>query len=626
MTSNKSQQALNSPESADAPVFDAERFLMSLTQKPGVYRMFDSGGQVIYVGKARNLKKRVASYFQKRDKSIKTRSMVGQIADVQVTVTHTEGEALLLESNLIKELKPRYNILLRDDKSYPYIYLDKRHDFPRLSFHRGAKKMPGDYFGPYPSAGAVRETLNLLQKVFRVRQCEDNFFKNRTRPCLQYQIQRCTAPCVGEIEEARYEQDLRHAVMFLQGKSTRIIEELVAEMEAASIALAYERAAHFRDKIANLRRVQEKQYISSEHGNIDVIAAVEKNGVGCIQVFYIRDGRNLGNKTFFPKQTRHATLADILEAFISQYYLGQKIARSIPTEIITNSEPGEIDLLQQVLSHQAERKVSINCRVRGDRARWVKMAEANAVSALANQLANKASLLNRFEALQDALGLDTMPQRLECFDISHTMGEATVASCVVMDTNGLVKADYRHFNIDGITPGDDYAAMQQALTRRYTKLKKGEGKLPDILLIDGGKGQLSEAGKVLEELQVSDVLLVGVAKGEGRKPGLETLFIMDKKQSLTLPSDSAALHLIQQIRDEAHRFAITGHRQRRAKSRNRSVLQDISGLGPKRRQLLLKQFGGLQGIQRAGIEDLSKVTGISTEMAQKIYDTFHPDE
>jgi len=625
-TMDSTKQSMTPTTSAATTVFDADSFLKSLTQKPGVYRMFDSEGQVIYVGKARNLKKRVSSYFQKRDKSPKTRSMVAQIANVLITVTHTEGEALLLESNLIKELKPRYNILLRDDKSYPYIYLDKRHDFPRLSFHRGAKKMPGDYFGPYPSAGAVRETLNLLQKVFRVRQCDDNFFRNRTRPCLQYQIKRCTAPCVGEIDKTHYEQDLRYAVMFLQGKNSRIIEELVADMEAASKALAYEKAAHCRDKIANLRRVQEKQYISSEHGDIDVIAAVEKNGVGCVQVFFIRDGRNLGNKTFFPKQTKHAELADILEAFISQYYLGQKIAPSIPSEIITNSAPGEIDLLQQVLSHQAERKVSISYRVRGDRARWIKMAEANAVNALTNQLANKASLLNRFEALQDALGLDTMPQRLECFDISHTMGEATVASCVVMDTTGLVKADYRHFNIDGITPGDDYAAMQQALTRRYTKLKKGEGKLPDILLIDGGKGQLSEAGKVLEELQVSDVLLVGVAKGEGRKPGLETLFVTNEKHALTLPADSGALHLIQHIRDEAHRFAITGHRQRRAKKRTRSVLEDIAGLGPRRRQLLLKQFGGLQGIQRAGIEDLSKISGISTDMAQKIYDTFHPDD
>ncbi|NOZ53403.1 MAG: excinuclease ABC subunit UvrC [Gammaproteobacteria bacterium] len=631
MTSHNTQKPLNVSVLTEAQVFDVDDFVTSLTQKPGVYRMLDSQGQVIYVGKARNLKKRVASYFQKRDKSPKTRLMVGQIANILVTVTHTEGEALLLESNLIKELKPRYNILLRDDKSYPYIYLDKRHGFPRLSFHRGAKNMPGEYFGPYPSAGAVRETLNLLQKVFRIRQCDDNFFRNRTRACLQYQIQRCTAPCVSQVDEARYEEDLRHAIMFLQGKSVRIIEELVAEMEVAAKALAYEKAARYRDQIASLRRVQEKQYISSEHGNIDVIAAVEKNGVGCVQVFFIRDGRNLGNKTFFPKHTQYAHLADILDAFISQYYLSrnsvsQKTADTIPAEIITNAEPGEIGLLQDVLSSQAERKININYRVRGDRARWVKMAELNAVNALTNQLANKASLLNRFEALQDALVLDTLPQRLECFDISHTMGEATVASCVVMDTNGLVKADYRRFNIDGITPGDDYAAMQQALTRRYTRLKKGEGKLPDILFIDGGKGQLSEAEKVLEELQISGVLLVGVAKGLARKPGLETLFIINKNHALALPSDSSALHLVQQIRDEAHRFAITGHRQRRAKARTRSILEDITGLGPKRRQRLLKQFGGLQGIQRAGIEDLSKVSGISVEIAQKIYDTFHSDD
>lgn len=618
---------MTAQDSANAQdvAFDSESFLKTLTHKPGVYRMLDARGTVLYVGKARNLKNRVSSYFHNKDKNPKTRSMVAQVADIQVTITHTEGEALLLENNLIKELKPRYNILLRDDKSYPYIYLDDTHDFPRLSFHRGAKKTVGEYFGPYPSAGAVRESLNLLQKVFRIRQCEDSFFNNRSRPCLQYQINRCTAPCTGLISKEEYAEDLRHAVMFLKGKSNVIVEELVENMEKASQALQYEKAAQYRDQIVSLKRVQEKQYVSSEHGNIDVIAGVTKNGAACIQVFFIRDGRNLGNKFYYPKQTRDAELPEILNAFIPQYYLGHNSSRFIPPEIIVNTELPDEHLLQEVLTERAGVNVIISHRIRGDRARWIEMAENNARTVLDNQLASQASLLQRFETLQDALDLENTPQRLECFDISHTMGEATVASCVVMETQGLQKNDYRRFNIEGITPGDDYAAMQQALTRRYTRLKKGEGKLPDILFIDGGKGQVSEALAVLEELQVTDVLVVGIAKGPDRKPGLETLFVGSINKVVTLPSDSPALHLIQQIRDEAHRFAITGHRQRRAKARNVSILEEIDGLGPKRRQALLKQFGGLQGIQRAGIEDLSSVNGISKAMAQKIYDTFHPD-
>jgi excinuclease ABC subunit C len=618
---------MTAQDSANAQdvAFDSESFLKTLTHKPGVYRMLDARGAVLYVGKARNLKNRVSSYFHNKDKNPKTRSMVAQVADIQVTITHTEGEALLLENNLIKELKPRYNILLRDDKSYPYIYLDDTHDFPRLSFHRGAKKTVGEYFGPYPSAGAVRESLNLLQKVFRIRQCEDSFFNNRSRPCLQYQINRCTAPCTGLISREEYAEDLRHAVMFLKGKSNVIVEELVENMEKASQAMQYEKAAQYRDQIVSLKRVQEKQYVSSEHGNIDVIAGVTKNAAACIQVFFIRDGRNLGNKFYYPKQTRDAEVPEILNAFIPQYYLSHNSSRFIPPEIIVNTELPDEHLLQQVLTERAGVNVTISHRIRGDRARWIAMAENNARTVLDNQLASQASLLQRFETLQDVLDLENTPQRLECFDISHTMGEATVASCVVMETQGLQKNDYRRFNIEGITPGDDYAAMQQALTRRYTRLKKGEGKLPDILFIDGGKGQVSEALAVLEELQVTDVLVVGIAKGPERKPGLETLFVGSINKVVTLPSDSPALHLIQQVRDEAHRFAITGHRQRRAKARNVSILEEIDGLGPKRRQALLKQFGGLQGIQRAGIEDLASVNGISKAMAQKIYDTFHPD-
>ena len=603
--------------------FDIEDFLSSLTNKPGVYRMYNDENEILYVGKAKHLKKRVSSYFHGGAKSGKTQSLVSQIKRIDVTITNTEGEALLLEDNLIKEHHPRYNILLRDDKSYPYIYLDSNNTYPRLSFYRGAKKKEGQYFGPYPSAGSVRESLNLLQKVFRIRQCEDSFFKNRTRPCLQYQIKRCTAPCTGMVSEDDYAQDLRHAVMFLEGKSSSVIEELVKQMESASDAQDYEKAALFRDQIANLKRVQEKQYISGEQGNIDVVACVENKGIACVQVFFIRDGRNLGNKYYFPRHVGQSSSEDVLSAFLPQYYLNARIDRFIPPEIIINQHIEDSELLQQVLSERAKRKVIISNNVRGDRARWVKMAEDNARVTLNNELANKASLLKRFEELQDVLGLDAMPQRLECFDISHTMGESTVASCVVMDVQGAVKNDYRQFNIKSITPGDDYAAMQQALTRRYTRLKKGEGKLPDILLIDGGKGQVSEAIKVMEELQIEDVIIVGVAKGPERKPGLETLVVAHTGEMIDLPHDSAALHLIQQIRDEAHRFAITGHRQRRAKTRNTSVLEDIEGLGPKRRQQLLKQFGGIQGIKRAGVEDLSGIHGISRALAQRIYDHFH---
>jgi len=603
--------------------FNFEEFLASLTNKPGVYRMYNGKNELLYVGKARQLKKRVSSYFNKSAKDSKTHSLVSHISRIEVTVTNTEGEALLLEDNLIKEHHPRYNILLRDDKSYPYIYLDSKNPFPRLSFYRGSKKLEGEYFGPYPSAGSVRESLNLLQKVFRIRQCEDSFFKNRSRPCLQYQIKRCTAPCTGMISEEDYAQDLRHAVMFLQGKSSSIIEELVKQMDAASNALEYEKAAVFRDQIAQLKRVQEKQYISGEQGNIDVVACVVKSGLACVQVFFIRDGRNLGNKFYFPKQVGQAIAEDVLSAFLSQYYLNTRIERFVPPEIIVNHSIDDAELIQQVLGERSGRKVTISSSVRGERAGWVTMAENNANVALSNELANKASLLKRFEELQDVLELDSMPQRLECFDISHTMGESTVASCVVMDTQGAVKNDYRQFNIKSITPGDDYAAMEQALTRRYTRIKKGEGKLPDILFIDGGKGQVSEAMKVMEELQIEDIIVIGVAKGPERKPGLETLVMGTTGKMIDLPHDSAALHLIQQIRDEAHRFAITGHRQRRAKSRKTSTLEDIEGLGPKRRQQLLKQFGGLQGVRRAGIEDLSAISGISKALAQRIYDHFH---
>ena len=461
--------------------------------------------------------------------------------------------------------------------------------------------------------------MNLLQKLFPVRQCEDSFFRNRTRPCLQYQIKRCTAPCVGLVDPATYQRDVRHAVLFLEGRSSQVIDELVSRMEAAAEALDFEEAARYRDQIASLRRVQERQYVSGESGDLDLVVCAARNGTGCVQVFYIRAGRHLGNRTFFPEGTGDTPAEEILAAFLPQYYLN----REVPAQILVNHRLPDTELLQQVLDAQSGHRVTITRRVRGERARWLQMAVTNAEHALAVRLSSKAGLQRRYEALQEALALDEVPNRLECFDISHTSGEATVASCVVFDGNGALKSDYRRFNIEGVQPGDDYAAMHQALTRRYTRLRQGEGKLPDVLFIDGGKGQVAQALKVLEELQVDGVTVVGVAKGAERKPGMETLFRSAEGPGMTLAADSPALHLVQQIRDEAHRFAITGHRQRRARARTTSVLESIPGMGPKRRQQLLKQFGGLREVARAGVEDLTKVKGISRRLAQQIYDALH---
>ncbi|MDY6979798.1 MAG: excinuclease ABC subunit UvrC [Pseudomonadota bacterium] len=608
--------------------FDAKAFIKGLPNRPGVYRMLDANGTVIYVGKAVDLKKRVSSYFRTHLDSPKTRVMVAQIAAIEVTVTQNESEALILENTQIKELRPRYNVLFRDDKSYPYIYLSTEHPFPRLTFHRGAKRGKGRYFGPYPSAPSVRETLSLLQKLFPVRQCRDSFYNNRSRPCLQYQIKRCTAPCVGLISEQEYAEDVRHATLFLEGKSSAVIDALAERMARAAGELDYEAAARYRDQIASLRHIQDKQYMDSDtSGNLDVIAASAQGGIGCIQVFTIRQGRNLGNRSYFPKHLEglepDRLESELIGNFLTQHYLARQ--DDIPAQLIVSHPPVEQALIETALGEAAGRRVSIHHKVRGTRARWLEMAEQNARQTLSLRLNSQATQLQRFEALQEALQLDEMPQRLECFDISHTMGESTVASCVVFDINGPLKSDYRRFNIEGITPGDDYAAMEQALTRRYKRLREGEGKLPDILFIDGGKGQVEIARGVLEELQIPDVRLMGIAKGPGRKPGLETLYLSDGGEETILPADSKALHLIQQIRDEAHRFAITGHRQRRQKTRNTSTLEQIPGLGPRRRQQLLHRFGGLQEIARAGVEDLAAVNGISRKLAQQIYDTFHQD-
>jgi excinuclease ABC subunit C len=600
--------------------FDHKAFLDTLTSRPGVYRMLDDTGRVLYVGKAKDLRKRVSSYFH-RAQNLRVQNMVAQIRAIEVTVTHTEAEALLLENNLIKSLQPRYNILLRDDKGYPYLFLSAE-PFPRLAYHRGAKKEKGRYFGPYPNAGSLRETLNLLQKLFPVRQCEESFFRNRSRPCLQYQIKRCTAPCVGYVSEEAYAQDVGDAEGFLEGKTTQVIDDLAARMEQAAAALEFERAALYRDQIVRLRRLQERQYVSGERGDLDILACALEAGTACLQLFFIRGGRNLGNKVFFPRIPEGEESPNILNAFIGQYYPG----KTIPREILCDQEPAERSLLEEVLAQQAGHGVRIHTQVRGERARWLGMAQQNAQLALRSRLAGKAGMNSRREALQQALGLDAPPERLECFDISHTGGERTVASCVVFGPDGPLKADYRRFNIEGIEPGDDYAAMQQALSRRYTRLQAGEGALPDILFIDGGKGQLGVAQRVLEELAVHGVLLVGVAKGPERKAGLEQLIVDGRDHPLILPADSPALHLIQQIRDEAHRFAITGHRQRRETSRRSSRLEEIPGLGPKRRQSLLKQFGGLQEVARAGVEDLERVEGISRALAERIYAIFHGGE
>ena len=601
--------------------FDSVAFLKNLTGRPGVYRMLDHTGTVIYVGKAKNLKKRVSSYFRKTGLTAKTQVMVAQIAAIETTVTHTENEALILENNLIKELMPRYNILLRDDKSYPYLFISGD-TFPRLSVHRGAKRKVGKYFGPYPSAGAVRESLNLLQKLFPVRQCEDSYYYNRSRPCLQYQIKRCTAPCVGLVSEEDYKKDVEHTILFLEGKNQQVMDDLSADMEAASQRLDFEQAAAIRDKVIALRRVQERQYVSSEQGEFDVLAAIVKDGMAVVEVCFIRGGRNLGSKSYFPKGSADSTPEELLAAFIPQYYLG----KNVPSEILLSHQADDISLLQDVLQTESGHKVSLRQPQRGQGVRWMQMAKTNADISLAQRLSSRSNLLQRFEVLQDALELDELPKRIECFDISHTRGERTVASCVVFGLEGAIKADYRKFNIEGITGGDDYAAMNQALSRRFTRLQKGEGKRPDLLLIDGGKGQIKEAQEVLAELNLSDLPILGIAKGPERKPGEESLFLVGRAGEVTLSADSPALHLLQQVRDEAHRFAITGHRQRRAKARKISTLEQIEGLGPKRRQKLLQQFGGLQEVQRAGVEDLSKVEGISKSLAQKIYDVFHGDK
>ena len=604
--------------------FDAQSYLRTLSNDPGVYRLVDRFGRVLYVGKARNLKKRVASYFRTPEQlSPKTRALMSHTDSVEVTVTHTETEALLLENNLIKEHRPRYNIVLRDDKSFPYIHVTTQDAFPRLSFHRGARRGTGRYFGPYASAGATRSTLTQLQKLFRVRQCEDSFFDNRTRPCLQYQIGRCTAPCVGLIDETAYGEDVRHAVMFLEGKSEEMIDELVRRMESASHALEFELAARYRDQIANLRRVQARQYVSGARGNVDVVAARAREGIVVVELFVIRNGQSLGSRTLRPAHGADADEEEMLRAVLPQHYLSRSgRERQIPDEILLSHAIGGLDVLEQAIGEQSDRRVRIRSNVRGERARWVAMAVDNAELALQQRIESRVNFRGQFDALREVLDLEHPPARIECFDVSHTGGESTVASCVVFEHDGARKSDYRRYNITGSTAGDDYGAMRAAIERRYARLQSEDAMLPDLLLIDGGRGQLRQAVEVLAELQVSGIVTVGVAKGTTRKPGFEQLFLPDRGAPIALPSDSPALHLIQRIRDEAHRFAITGHRLRRSRTRRTSVLEQIPGIGVRRRRRLLSEFGGLQGVSRAGVEDLTRVRGISRDLALAIHEAF----
>ena len=585
--------------------------------------MFDEGAKLLYVGKAKNLKKRLASYFRKTGLAPKTAALVAKIAQVETTITANETEALLLEQTLIKQWRPPYNILLRDDKSYPYVFLSSG-DFPRLSIHRGAKKEPGRYFGPYPSAGAIRESLGLLQKAFLVRQCEDSFYRNRTRPCLQYQIKRCKAPCVNLVAREEYAEDVRHSVMFLEGRSNALADELSKSMEEAALALNFERAAEIRDQIALLRRVQDQQSMEGGTGNVDVVSATVSPGGACVHLITVRAGRVLGSKNFFPQVAIEEDTSEVLQAFLEQYYLGS-LERDLPSELIVNAVHDDFATLISAIVELRGVELSITHRVRGTRAKWQQLALTNAEQALGARLANRQHLAARFQALAEALELDEPPMRLECFDISHSSGEATVASCVVFGPEGPLKSDYRRYNIEGVTAGDDYAAMHQALSRRFRKAAEGEGKLPDVLLVDGGKGQLNMAREVLQELAVPELILLGVAKGVTRKPGLETLYLNDAEHEFTLPGDSPALHLIQQVRDEAHRFAITGHRARRGKARTTSTLEGVAGIGPKRRRELLMHFGGLQELSRASLDEIAKAPGISRKLAEAIYAALHSE-
>ena len=587
-------------------LFDAKSFVAGLPNLPGVYRMLGARGEALYVGKARDLKKRVGSYFHKQASSPRIQMMLSQLASIEVTASRSEGEALLLENNLIKSLAPRYNILFRDDKSYPYLTVTG-HEFPRLGFHRGAKDRQNRYFGPFPHAYAVRESIQLLQRVFRLRTCEDTVFENRSRPCLLHQIHRCTAPCTGLISAGQYAEDVANAVLFLEGREDDVIRGLSDKMSAAADAQHYEKAAAYRDQVRALSRVQARQYVESNRGvDADVVACAIEGGIACVNLVMIRGGRHVGDRSFFPSNAEGATAGEVVAAFLEQHYLDQPL----PALVVT-SEPVELENANVVNPSHGERRV------------WLEMACKNAQLAIGQRVRDRATQEGRLQALREALGLPESVQRIECFDISHTMGEATVAACVVYDRQQMQKSEYRRFNIHDVTPGDDYAAMRQVLSRRYERVNAEAGKIPDLVLIDGGKGQVSAAKAAMVELGMNDIAVVGIAKGPERKPGLEELIIESEARTLQLPPSHPGLHLIQAIRDEAHRFAIVGHRARRGKARMRSMLNEIPGIGAKRRQALIEHFGGLRGVQAAAIDDIAKVEGISRPLAERIYRHLH---
>ncbi len=601
-------------------MFDHKQYIASLPRRPGVYRMFGADQELLYVGKARSLKDRVGSYFVAGNVQPKVQALVRQITAIEVTVTNSETEALLLEYNLIKAHKPRFNIVLRDDKSYPYIHLDTKHEFPRLVFYRGSRSAPGRYFGPFPNAGALRDTLNQLQKLFRVRNCRDSFFANRSRPCLQHQIGRCSAPCVGLISREDYAEDIAAAVKVLDGRSDEVNAELQARMEEAGSRLQFERAAQVRDQLAALKRIQALQVVTAEaERDVDVFALVEEGGEYALGVMLIRGGRNLGTSSYFPRAVL-AEAGDALSSFIMQYYAD----RELPAEVLTDRRLEDAAALSEALSGRAHRAVQVRQPVRGMAARWVELTRDNALQGLRMRFAQRAGMEEMLAELARELDMPEPPARMECFDISHSGGEGTVASCVVFGPEGPLKKEYRRFNITGVTPGDDYGALRQALERRYRRVGEGEVPVPDLLLIDGGLGQIGQVHEVLEELGFGDLQLVGVAKGPDRRPGQERLFVFGSPTAVILEARSPALRLVQRIRDEAHRFAITGHRKRRARRYNESVLEVVPGLGPAKRRELLKHFGGLPEIMRAGVADLTQVKGIGAALARSLYDHLHP--
>jgi excinuclease ABC subunit C len=599
--------------------FDGKAFAARLPTRPGVYLMRDEKGEPLYVGKARSLRKRVASYFDARPKIERIMRMVARVRQIEISLTRTEGEALLLENEWIKSLRPRYNILLRDDKSYPWIMLTTDHQFPRIAFHRGTRDSRKQYFGPYPSAGSVRESINLIQKLFRIRNCEDSYYAHRNRPCLQYQIRRCTAPCVGLVDQEKYGEQVNDAVLFLQGRNQKVLTRLIARMERSAGALDFEAAVMYRDQINALKQMQAQQFVSGRQADIDFIALAQEQGASCLQVVSIRGGRNLGQRSYFPSQAEGREAPEVMEAFLGQYYQ----QRLPPAQIVISQAAEGLPLFEAAFSKQSGRRVAIQAHPRGERRKMLGLAAGNARQALHLRLASKANMAAQFEALQTLLNLDEPPATIECFDISHTAGNQTVGACVVFDGNGPVKSRYRRYNLKGIEPGDDYGAMRQVLSRRYARVQAEEGTLPDLILVDGGKGQLTQAEEVLAEHSLAGIPLLAVAKGRSRRAGEEDWITTSPRRSLHPGPESPASHLVQQVRDEAHRFAITGHRGRRQKAATKSTLERIPGIGPRRRRALLNHFGGLQGVNKAGIEELSSVPGISRVLAEEIFRALH---